>query len=200
VEERIRSYRWDIENYITKDTRFLTALKPMPIELNAPLIVKEMSEAASAAGTGPMAAVAGAIAQLIGLDLLKEGYKDVIVENGGDIFMHSRKGRMVRIYTGLPKIWKKLAIKIPPSLMPLGICTSSGVIGHSLSFGCADCVVILAVNSALADAVATAAANRVKTHQDLPAALDFARGIRGVKGAIIIIRNKLASWGSVKFA
>jgi len=200
VRERMQAYRWDIENYIIKDRRFLTALKPMAVELTAPLIVKKMNQAAHCAGTGPMAAVAGAIAQLIGEDLLKKGYKDVIVENGGDIFMHSRKSRLVRIYTGLPKIWKKLSIKISPAQMPLGICTSSGVTGHSLSFGCADCVVILAKDAALADAIATAAANRVQSAQDLTAAIDFTRMIKGVKGAIIIIRNKLASWGSVKFA
>jgi len=199
VQERIRLYRWDIENYIIKDRRFLTALKPIEVELNAPPIVKEMSASARLAGVGPMAAVAGAIAQFIGKDLLKKGYKDVIIENGGDVFLASRKSRVVRIYTGLPKIWKNLSIKIAPKGTPLGICTSSGTIGHSLSFGSADSVVILSKNAGLADAVATAVANRVQSKEDLQAALKFARSVKGVKGVIIIAKNNLASWGKFKF-
>ena len=199
VQERIRLYRWDIENYIIKDRRFLTALKPIEVELNAPLIVKEMSVAAKLAGVGPMAAVAGAIAQFIGKDLLKRGYRDVIIENGGDIFLASRKSRVARIYTGLPKIWKNLGIKITPKAMPLGICASSGTIGHSLSFGSADSVVILSKNAALADAVATAVANRVQSKEDLQPALKFARSVKGVKGVVIITKNNLASWGELKF-
>ncbi|MFA4843108.1 MAG: UPF0280 family protein [Candidatus Omnitrophota bacterium] len=199
VEECLRILRWDIESYITRDRRFLSALKPVEVELHAPAIVKEMSEAGKLAFVGPMAAVAGAIAEFLGRDLLKEGYKDVIVENGGDIFIQSRKSRIVRIYTGSPKLWKDLSIKISPKMMPLGICTSSGTVGHSLSFGAADSVVVLAKNAALADAVATATANRVQSKADLEPALKFARSIKGVKGVIIIIKNNLASAGEVKF-
>lgn len=199
VRERIGLYRWDIESYIIKDHRFLTALKPIEVELTAAPIVKEMSEAAESAGVGPMAAVAGAIAQFIGRDLLKKGYKDVIIENGGDIFLASRKSRVVRIYTGLPKIWKNLSIKIAPSSMPLGVCTSSATIGHSLSFGSADSVVILSKDAGLADAVATAVTNRVQSKEDLESALKFSRSIKGVKGAVIITKNNLASWGEFKF-
>ncbi len=199
VEERMRLYRWDIENYIIKDRRFLTALKPIEVELNAPAIIKEMNEAAKSADVGPMASVAGAIVQSLGRDLLKKGYKDVIIENGGDIFLASRKTRVVRIYTGLPKIWKDLSIKINPKNTPLGICTSSGSVGHSLSFGRADSVVILAKDASLADAVATATTNRVQSKEDLQEALKFARSIRGVKGVVIILKNNLVSWGEVKF-
>jgi len=199
VQERISLYRWDIENYIIKDHRFLTALRPITVELNAPSIVREMSDAAELADVGPMAAVAGAIAQFIGRDLLKKGYKDVIIENGGDIFLASRKSRVARIYTGLPKIWKNLSIKIAAKSTPIGICTSSSTIGHSLSFGAADSVVILSKNASLADAVATAVTNRVQSKDDLESALKFARSIKGVKGAVIIAKNNLVSWGDFKF-
>ena len=199
VQERIRLYRWDIENYITKDHRFITALKPMEVDLSAPAIIKEMNEAARLANVGPMAAVAGAIAQFLGRDLLKNGYKDVIIENGGDIFLASRKSRVVRIYTGLPKIWKNLSIKIAPRSMPLGICASSGSVGHSLSFGCADSVVILSKSASLADAVATATTNRVQSKEDLENALRFARSVKGVKGVVIILKDNLVSWGEVRF-
>lgn len=198
--ERINSYRWDIEEYIDKDRRFLTALKPIAVELNAPRIIQDMAQAADKAGVGPMAAVAGAIAQRLGKDMLKKGYRQVIIENGGDIFIKTNKSRMIGIYAGKSKLWNTLKIKIKPQDTPLSICTSSGTIGHSLSFGRADSVVILSKDAALADAVATAAANRVRSRQDLEAALIFSRGIKGVLGVIIILNNHLISWGKVEFA
>jgi ApbE superfamily uncharacterized protein (UPF0280 family) len=197
IAEKIHLYRWQIENYISRDPRFLTSLKPIPIELDASFIVKEMAQAAKKANVGPLATVAGAIAEFIGRDLLKSGYRDVIIENGGDIFLKTRKARAIGIYAGKSRLWNNLSLKIKPENMPIGICTSSGKIGHSLSFGCADSVVILSKNASLADAVATATANLVRSKQDLQRALDFARLIRGVSGVVIILRNDLISWGKV---
>lgn len=138
IAEKIHLYRWQIENYISRDPRFLTSLKPIPIELDASFIVKEMAQAAKKANVGPLATVAGAIAEFIGRDLLKSGYRDVIIENGGDIFLKTRKARAIGIYAGKSRLWNNLSLKIKPENMPIGICTSSGKIGHSLSFGCAD--------------------------------------------------------------
>ncbi|MFH1202389.1 MAG: UPF0280 family protein [Candidatus Omnitrophota bacterium] len=200
VKKKIQAYRSDIENYISKDRRFLTALKPIEVELRARPIVKDMSRAAKIAGVGPMAAVAGAIAQAVGRDLLRRGFREIIIENGGDIFLVSRKIRLIGIYTGRKKLWGGLKLKIKPQDTPLGICTSSGTIGHSLSFGCADSAVILAKNVSLADAVATAVANRVKNKGSLARALEFARSMPGVLGAVIIIKDSLASYGDVEFS
>ncbi len=198
LKERIWQYRWDIENYIIKEKRFLTTLKPIEVELNAPTIVKEMAKTAKIANVGPMAAVSGAIAEFLGKDLLKKGYKDVIIENGGDIFLATRKTRIIGIYSGKSKLWQGLSLKIKPKDTPLGICTSSGTIGHSLSFGCADSVVILSKDASLADAVATATANRVNSKKDVSPALDFSRSIKGICGVVIIFRNTLVSWGKVE--
>ena len=200
VEEKIRRYRWEIENYINKDSRFLTSLKPLSVEINAPAIVKEMAKQAYRANVGPMATVAGAIAEFTGKDLLKQGYKEVIVENGGDIFLKVARARKVGFYAGRSKTWNSLGLKIMPKDTPLGICTSSGTIGHSLSFGCADSVVILSKSTSLADAVATATCNRVNSKVDLQRALDFARSIPGVLGVVIIMKNNLLSWGEVEFS
>jgi len=200
VEERIRAYRWEIENYIDKDHRFLTALKPIPVEINAALIIKEMAEQAKKANVGPMSTAAGAIAESLGKDLLKAGYKDVIVENGGDIFLKTRKARRVGVYVGRSKLWNKLQLEIKPKDTPLGICTSSGTIGHSLSFGCADSVVIISKSASLADAVATATANRINSKEDLQRALDFARSVKGILGVVIILKNNLLTWGKVEFS
>lgn len=199
LKEKVRLYRWQIENYIFKDKRFLTSLKPIVVELKSPAIIRKMGAAAKAANVGPMAAVAGAIAEFIGRDLLKKGCKEIIIENGGDIFLKSKKARYVGLFAGKSKIWQKVKLKIRPCNRPLGICTSSGTVGHSLSFGRADSVVILAKSATLADAVATAVANRVKGKEDLKAALNFSRSISGVSGAVIIIDNHLISWGAFKF-
>lgn len=195
----ITKYRQDIENYISRDSRFLTSLVPVAVELNLPLIVRKMAVAAVAADVGPMAAVAGAIAQSVGEVLLRRGFQDVIIENGGDIFLKTRRNCKVGIYSGKSRLLRGLSLKIKSSDTPLGLCASSGTIGHSLSFGCADSAVILAKNAILADAVATAACNRVKSKADLKTALDFTRSVRGVYGAVIILKNNLASWGKVEF-
>ena len=200
VEERIRAYRWDIENYINKDHRFLTALKPIPVEINASPIVKDMAQQAKMANVGPMSTVAGAIAEFLGKDLLKAGYTDVIIENGGDIFLKTRRTRKVGVYVGRSKLWNKLQLEIKPKDTPLGICTSSGTLGHSLSFGCSDSVVILSKSTSLADAVATATANRINSKEDLQRALDFARSVKGVLGVVIILKNNLITWGKVEFS
>ncbi len=199
TKERILLYRREIENYIAKENKFLTSLKPINVELNAPEIIREMSGAAKKANVGPMAAVAGAIAQFLGQDLLRKGYREIIIENGGDIFLKIKKSRNIGIYAGRIKLLKGLSLKIMPQDTPMGICTSSGTIGHSLSFGCADSVIILAKNASLADSVATGCANKVQSEKDLEKALNFAKAIKGVLGVVIIIGKNLISWGKVEF-
>lgn len=199
IKERVSLYRRDIENYIARDRAFLTTLKPLAVELDAAPIVKRMAEAARCANVGPMAAVAGAVGEFLGRGLLRKGYKDIIIENGGDIFVVSSKRRKVGIYAGKSKLWNKLSLEIKSKDTPIGICTSSGTLGHSLSFGSADAVTILSRNVSLADAVATATANLVQSKCDLQRAVDFAKSIRGVRGVIAIIGNNLISWGEIKF-
>lgn len=200
VEERVRLYRWDIENYIAKEPRFLTSLKPLSVELGAPPIVEEMAAQSQKVNVGPMASVAGAVAEFLGRDLLKKGYKEVIVENGGDIFIKTSSIRLIGIYAGRSRIWSSLKLKIRPKDTPLGVCTSSGTIGHSLSFGSADSVVVISRNALLSDAAATACANRINSKYDMQKALDFARAIEGVLGVVIILKNDLLSWGKVELA
>lgn len=186
-----------LEDYIRRHPGFSVAMEPYPIEDSAPGIVREMAEAGEKAGVGPMAAVAGAIAERVGKVLL-EFSPEVIVENGGDIFLKSRKKRLVGIYAGKSPFSDRLALEIRPSETPLGICTSSGTVGHSLSLGKADAVIVLAPCTALADAAATAIGNLVKEEDDVPRGLDFAREIDGLNGAVIIKNEKMALWGRVK--
>ena len=199
IKEKINLYRRNIEDYIAKDRRFLTSLKPLAVKINVPPIVEKMVKAAMLANVGPMAAVAGALAEFLGRDLLRKGFKDVIIENGGDIFIATSKTRQIGIYAGKSKLWNKLSLEIKSKDTPIGICTSSGTVGHSLSFGLADAATILSKDASLADAVATAVANRVKSAQDLQKAVDFAKSIKGISGVIIMIKNNLISWGRVEF-
>ncbi|HAU30808.1 MAG: ApbE family lipoprotein [Desulfotomaculum sp. 46_296] len=193
----IKRCREPLEKYIREDPGFFTALTPYEPTPHAPQIVIEMAKAASLAGVGPMASVAGTIAQNVGNSLAKYS-RDVIVENGGDIYLRTGRIRYIGIFAGKSILGQKLALEIRPRQSPLGICTSSGTVGHSLSFGVADAVIILSRSAALADAVATASANLVHNKDDLAAAVDFALSINGVDGALAIMGDMLAFRGHVK--
>ncbi len=190
-------YRTQLENHIANFPDFASSLIPLPSYKDVPPLIGEMVEAARLAGVGPMAAVAGAIAERVGNDLLYHT-KQVIVENGGDIFLKTSQDVNVGIYAGTSPLSNKLAIKIPSNMTPLGICTSSGTVGHSLSFGKADAVTVMAKSTSLADATATAAGNVVKEASDIAIALDQAKNIEGILGILIIIGDQFGAWGSVE--
>jgi uncharacterized protein len=193
----VLKYRGQLERYIEKNPDFLTSLKPLDISLATPRIALEMIEAGQKTGVGPMAAVAGAIAEHVGRDLL-EFSPEIIVENGGDIFLKIARKRIVGIYAGGSPLTGKVGLEIIPQDTPIGICTSSGTVGHSLSFGKADAVVILAETATIADAIATAIGNRVKQPEDIQNAIDFGKGIGGLKGIVIITGKNVGAWGNVK--
>jgi ApbE superfamily uncharacterized protein (UPF0280 family) len=195
--EAIAKYRKQIKVYIVRDRKFQSALEPVEVEEDAPEIIKEMAEAARIAGVGPMASVAGAVAERVGRDLLGLS-QQIIVENGGDIFIKTSSKRLLGIYAGSSPFTGKLALRIDPDQTPLGICTSSGTVGHSLSFGRADAVVVLSEWTALADAAATATGNLVKAGEDVQKAVDFARAIEGVEGVVVIVGKKIGAWGKIE--
>jgi ApbE superfamily uncharacterized protein (UPF0280 family) len=152
--------RAPLERYIEHDAPFLYALEPYPIADDAPAIVKDMANAAEIAHVGPMAAVAGAIAEAVGNELLRYS-AEIIIENGGDIFLKTSRNCRIGIYAGESSPFTgKLALEIKSDDMPLGVCTSSGTVGHSLSFGESDAVAVLSRSTSLADAAATALGNR----------------------------------------
>lgn len=195
--EAIAKYRKQLKGYISKDRKFQSSLKPVEVKDDAPDIVKEMAEAARIVGVGPMASVAGAMAERVGRELLRLS-RQIIVENGGDIFIKTSSRRLLGIYAGSSPFTGKLALRIDPDQTPMGICTSSGTVGHSLSFGRADAVVVLSKWTALADAAATATGNLVKTVEDVQKAVDFARAIEGVEGVVVIIGKKIGAWGKIE--
>lgn len=199
VRSAIVEYRKQIEDYVRANPEFLTSLSPVEAKAWAPAIVKRMCEAGALAAVGPMAAVAGAISEAVGRDMLDNWYtREIIVENGGDIFMKTDCSRKIGIYAGLSPLSQTLAVEVRPDQTPLGICTSAGTVGHSLSFGRADAAVVLARDAALADAVATAVGNRTRSLDDLERAVTFALGIKGVVGAVVIAGEKVAAGGDIR--
>ena len=193
----VLKYRKQLEQYIEKEPDFLTSLKPLLVPEHASRIVLEMLAAGRTANVGPMAAVAGAVAECVGRELL-EFSPEIIVENGGDIFLKITRKRIVGIYAGNSTLTGKLGLEINPLDTPLGICTSSGTVGHSLSFGKADAVVVTAGSATLADAAATAICNKVNNADDINGAIELGRNIVGVKGIVIIIGASIGVWGDVK--
>ena len=195
--DSVLKHRGPLESYIGHHPLFLTTLEPYQAEAEAPAIVKEMARVSQLTGVGPMAAVAGAIAEAVGRDLLAFS-PEVIVENGGDIFLKISKKRLVGIYAGQSSFTKKIALEIMPRETPLGVCTSSGTVGHSLSLGSADAVIVLSPSTALADAAATALGNMVKAAADIPQAIERAQSIDGLRGLVIIVGDEMGVWGKVK--
>jgi len=197
TEEALVWCRKDIEQYIYRNPIFRTTFKPFPLEEGMPPIVRTMAEAGREAGVGPMAAVAGAIAEFAGKELLN--YCDqVIVENGGDIFMKVKRRRIVGIYAGDSPLSKRIALQIEPQDTPLGICCSAGTFGRSQSLGTADAVIILSPFTALADAVATAVGNLVKDEAGIQKGLEFVRKIPFIRGGVIVKEKKMGAWGRLR--
>jgi len=123
---------------------------------------------------------------------------EFIIENGGDIFFNTKKVRTVGIYAGKSPLSNKIAIEIQPHSTPIGICTSSGTVGHSFSFGKADAVIIVSQSAILADAAATAVGNIVKTTDDILKGIEEVKKISGLLGVVIIKDDKMGCWGELK--
>lgn len=193
----VLKYRDMLERYIERHPSFLTSLQPLTVVDDAPRIVQSMSESADKVGVGPMASVAGAIAEFVGYDLL-DFSPEIIVENGGDIFIKSAKQRLIGIYAGNSTLTGKIGLEINEGDTPVGICSSSGTVGHSLSYGKADAVIVLSRSATLADAAATAIGNLIINSIDIPAGIDFAKGIDGLLGVVIIKDDNMGLWGEVK--
>lgn len=191
--ECVLRLRAQIEAYVKRHPEFLHSLSPLPFDPLAPPLVRLMLKAAEKTGVGPMAAVAGAISECLGKYLLKYS-RELIIENGGDIFLQTLKERNVLLYAGNSPLSLKVGVRIPPNTT-IGICTSSGTVGHSLSFGRADAVCVFSPSSALADAAATALGNLVRSSKDVPYVLKKAKEIEGVEGIVIIIGETLGVWG-----
>ena len=184
--------RRQMDAYLLMDPQYKTALTPYNAGVEAPNILKEMSRVSHKTGIGPMSAVAGAVAKKVAEFL---GTQEVIVENGGDIYAQAASDMDISVFAGQSPLSEKIGLHIPAAEFPLGICTSSGTVGPSLSLGRADAVMIVCKDVLLADSYATAMANRIKTVNDLQSVIDRISDIPEILGAIAVKDDRMAITG-----
>ena len=194
----LRYYRGILENYIAKNPVFKTTLDPYPYDPNAHSLIKDMMKETARCQVGPMASVAGCIAQNIARDLLVKT-DELIIENGGDLFIKSALLRKVIIYAGSSKLSNRIYLKIDSHKEGVGVCTSSGTVGPAFSRGKADAVTVISHSATLADAAATAIGNEVKTREDIEKGLELAENIGDLLGVVIIKEDKVGMWGEIDY-
>ena len=196
VTREIVRQRVILEDYIRRDLIFRHTLEPLEVPADAPEVAKRMARAAKIAGVGPMAAVAGAMAQLAVEAGLEAGAEEAIVDNGGDIYLKAVEPVVIALYAGGSGKLGRLGLSLQPCDTPLSICSSSGKMGHSLSLGLCDLATVIAKDAALADAAATRAANLVRTVEDVEMALNTMVAVAGVSGLLIVKDGHvgLAGW------
>jgi ApbE superfamily uncharacterized protein (UPF0280 family) len=196
AKKSIRKQRKYLEDFIEKDPFFQLTLDPYDLQVdNAPDIVQQMIRCSAVFGIGPMSAVAGVIAKFAVKAMREAGATYAVVDNGGDISIWIDQLVLVGIYAGASPM-KDLAFEIPSRTTPLGICTSSGTIGPSISFGCADAATVISQDPALADAAATALGNAVQADNALEECFK-AIDRPGIDGALVIRGEEMAIWGEL---
>lgn len=186
--------RREIENYINQDASFLDSLSPLTVPIWAPVVVKKMVDASLLFDIGPMASVAGGISEEVARRLQKHS-QEVIVENGGDLFIISQRTINISIAIDYSHFSKGLIFELQPCPEGVGVCTSSGKIGHSLSYGNADAVTVIARSGYYADAAATAICNMAKSEDDIQEAIRYARQSKEIIGLIIVMQRQIGIFG-----
>jgi len=189
----------EIEEYIKYDQEFGRTFQAYEAAPMVSGIVRTMSDASLTVGVGPMASVAGAISQYLGRILLqKYNVNKLIVENGGDIYLYSEEDFKVGIYAGEGSSFNHLILKIKGNSKPIGICTSSGKIGHSVSMGSADAVTVICESASVSDAYATLLGNCISSKEDIKKVIDMALEIKEILGAVCICENKIGMFGCIE--
>lgn len=201
AEEEILKSRLIIENYIAQNPFFEVTLEAYDIDKNAPPIIQKMIDAGNMFNIGPMSAVAGTIAEAAVLKMKECGASFALVDNGGDmaIFNQTDQPIVVGVYAGSGGGISNLGFSVEPSADILGICTSSGTVGPSISFGKADAAIIFSKNLPLCDAAATALGNELKESgaENIEKALAIVSNIKEIDGAVLIQGNDLGFAGNI---
>jgi len=162
-----------------------------------PEIARRMIDAAGEFGIGPMSAVAGALAEFAVEAMRDAGAAYAMVDNGGDIALITDREVLVGIYAGESQFSNKIALRIKPSASLVGVCTSSGTVGHSISFGSADAATVISASASLSDAAATALCNTVTDAQSIAEAFHSINHVASIEGALVIYKEMLATWGTI---
>jgi len=195
--QRIRHYRSILDEHISRYPDFLISLVPLDPPGGSHHLLEAMYEASQATGTGPMSAVAGAIAESVCNDLIEKfEFKEIVVENGGDIFMKLLQPAIISVYAGDSPLSDRIGLKIKPEQTPVSICCSSATVGHSLSFGTADACVVACRSGALADAYSTACCNAVKNIKMVQEVTEQFLQKPGVLSVVVIKHDKVGIGGN----
>ena len=197
IEDRVLYYRNQLEAYIGLKPGFRESLVPVAYDPLAPPLVRDMIEASRVLGIGPMATVAGAMAEFVGKDIFGLS-PEYMIENGGDIALRTERERLAMVYAKDSPFSGKIAIRIKPDDEPYGVCTSSGTVGPSLSLGRADAVCIIGRSALFADGLATKVGNAVKRKEDIPEAIDKGKNFPGVIGILVIFGDHIGLWGDME--
>lgn len=195
--ESIKRNRQELEIYIEANPKFLYTLKPSPVP-EKPNVARLMALAAQEAEVGPMAAVAGAIADLAVEDMKHEGCEVALVEDGGEISAVSNRPVDVAVAVGEEPLSKNFGFRL--TKFPIGVATSSGRFSHALSFGDAEAVTVFCKTGSLADAAATAVGNVVKgenAQAAIQSAIGMGLSIKGVEGVLIIYKGRVGMAGKI---
>lgn len=196
AEDLVAQAQWQIDSFSAEHPRFTETWSPYDVPPDAPDLVRAMARAASMARVGPMAAIGGVVAEYVakGLEPLSH---EVIVRNRSDAYMLGDVDRVVALRAGALTLTGRLGMRIPGALLPLAVCTSYGTIARPDATDRVDAATVMAHDGALADAVATALANRVHTAEDVQRAMDACRGIIGVLGLLVVVDGHLGAWGTM---
>ena len=195
--ESLKRNRLELETFAKSNQKFLFSLKPVKT-LDKPLVAKLMAEAGEKADVGPMAAVAGVLADLAVKDMLDEGCKVAVVEDGGEVSAVSNVSIDVALAAGNEPLSRRFGFRLAE--FPAGIATSSGRFSHALSFGDAEAATVFCCNAGLADAAATAVGNVVKgenPHEAIQRGIDRAQSIQGVNGVLILYKGFVGTAGNI---
>jgi len=195
-----------VREYILKEPSFETSLEPLSLPVSEksdeedeklPHEIISMIKCSNRSGTGPMSSVAGIFAETVALRLIREfQLGEIVVENGGDLFIKNRSELNSLIHAGKSPLSDKMAFVLRPG--EWGVCTSSGTLGHSYSKGNADAVSVISGSAPMADAWATALANLVKVPADIEPVLERAKGIKDILGCAVIIGEKIGIVGEIE--
>lgn len=192
----IRELREVLDSHISLHPEFQSSLVPLPDDEEAEVIIREMTAASSRADVGPMASVAGAFAQHLGKRIEEEfAVRELVIENGGDIYLRITEPLAISVFAGKSPLSEKIGVLVPPGAFPSGICTSSGTVGHSFSFGKADAVMIGCRDALVADAFATSFCNKVQTAEDIESVLDQTGKQPEILSAVVVIGDRMGIRG-----
>lgn len=197
-KKAVTNARLVLEKYIARHPDFEILFEVTEVDPDAPEFIRKMVKSGIKAGVGPMASVAGGLAEVATDAMYSVGSQRGIANNGGDISIQGTMGATIGLFGGKNKVAERVGFRIEPEELPIGVCSSAGEVGHSISLGDADAVVVFSASAFLSDAAATACANLVRLGDpegSIQNALEKAETIEGVTGCLVFAGSLVGKTG-----